>query len=78
MTTATRDPRTDPQPGDVLEMLGWRRTVTKVTKSVVHYTLSNFKHEVICGNVDRFAWRLWAKSSTVVDVAETLQDHRNG
>lgn len=68
----TRDPRTDPRPGDVLFGIGRHegarrqtRTVVETDKYWVRYVVGRSKY-----GVEPRSWRAWAKTATIVKTAE--------
>jgi signal peptidase I len=62
----TRDPRTDPRPGDVVKFSdGVKRRVTERNRSFVHYEVDGNGGEVFAGSyMPVRLWRSW--SATII------------
>ena len=67
---AERDPRVDPQPGDVLELLGiGRREVKESTHpktKVIFHLCCEGNDFVTLEECTKDSWRKWARGATVV------------
>jgi hypothetical protein len=77
MMQSKRDPRINPQPGDVLRDGPLVATVTKALKTRVDYDLTQPNHPsplyrapMHCHQTIKSGWRKWAKDAEVLHVAE--------
>lgn len=75
----TRDPRVDPQPGDVLDEPQWRLTVTRRTELDVYFKMEHIATGAIYSNnagTSLYCWRLDAADASIVHVAPTPEPSR--
>ena len=62
----TRDPKIDPQPGDILACFGMVRTVTKRMGGEVRYTRPAAGGKTFKGACFVTTWKAWAKNAVTL------------
>lgn len=59
---ASRDPRTEPSPGDILDQEGVRRRIVNVAEGRVYYR----EGRQAVSDCSTTTWRRWAKTAVIV------------
>lgn len=67
----SRNPLTDPQPGDVITDLGWTITVSSRTPGNVEYTAVKKSRPNKVGSQPLSVWQGWAKTAKVKEVSSS-------